>query len=124
MHRASGSHDVIEKQSEHTPKSFNKVQNLHVYSAIRKRARDRDIANDVYFRDYPTLQSTGKAYGMAMKCIVKGLWENILVATAFVLFTYEEWNMSWNRGGSLIFWQDTEETDSGPLHCLISNIFS
>jgi len=61
-----------------------------VQNAVRKRARDRDIANVLCFHDYPTPQITRKEYGMAMKCIVKGLWENILVATAFVLFTYEE----------------------------------
>ena len=52
----------------------------------QEESRDRDIANVLYFHDNPTLQSTGKAYGMAMKCSVKGLWENILVATALGFF--------------------------------------
>lgn len=57
---------------------------------MSKTARHRDIVNVLYFHNYPALQSTGKAYDMAMKYIVKGIWENILVATDFVLFTYEE----------------------------------
>lgn len=92
-------------------------------SAISKRARDRDIVNVLYFHDYPALQSTGKAYDMAMKCIVKGLWENISVVTAFVLLTYEKQNMRWNRGGSFIFWQDCDETYRGPVHSAWYPIF-
>lgn len=57
---------------------------------MSKTARHRDIVNVLYFHNYPALQSTEKAYDMAMKYIVKGIWENILVATDFVLFTYEE----------------------------------
>lgn len=48
-----------------------------------------------------------------MKHIVKGRWENILVATVFVHFTCEEWNMRCNGGEFNLlrtYWRDWQWT--------------
>lgn len=102
MHRASGSRDVLEKPLQHTSKSCNTVKNFVCRLLL---GRGQEIGLFLWL-SYPT--GTGKScHGNGMH--FKGLRENILVAIAFVLFTREEWNLSWNRRGSVIFWQEAEE---------------